>query len=331
MRVEYDVMKSEFERVLEKHGLGGEDGKFTARLFASSSLDGVYSHGLNRFPSFIRSIESGIVDVDKRAQRTLSFGALERWDGQKGPGMLNAAIATERAVELSRQYTVGVVGLANTNHWMRAGSYGIMAAERDCIGIMWTNTMQNMPAWGGMERKIGNNPAVFAVPHNGSVVLLDCAMSMFSYGKLDNLRRAGKETPVDAGYDTEGRVTRNPADVIESMLVMPMGFWKGSGLSILLDLIASAVSGGLSTSDVGKGPETGVSQFFCAINLAAFPDRKEVDERIEHTLSDIRSSVPRDPAHTVHTPGEGMEKTRADNLENGIPVDEAVWAEVKAM
>lgn len=331
MRVEYGVMKREFERVLEKHGLKGEDGKLCARLFASSSLDGVYSHGLNRFPSFIRSIESGIVDVDKRAVRTFSSGSLERWDGQRGPGMLNAASATLRAVELARQYTVGVVGLSNTNHWMRAGNYGIMAAERDCIGILWTNTMQNMPAWGGMERKIGNNPAVFAVPYKGSVVLFDSAMSMFSYGKLDNLRREGKETAVDAGYDREGRVTRNPADVIESMLVMPMGFWKGSGLSILLDLIASAVSGGLSTSDVGKGPETGVSQFFCAINLSAFPDRKEIEDRIGHTLSDIRSSVPRDPDHPVHTPGEGMEKTRSDNMKNGIPVDEAIWAEVRAM
>lgn len=331
MRVDYNVMKNEFVRVLEKYGLGGEDGELCARLFASSSLDGVYSHGLNRFPSFIRSIESGIVDVERRAVRTLSLGALERWDGQKGPGPLNSASATERAVELARQYNVGVVGLANTNHWMRAGSYGIMAAERDCIGIMWTNTMQNMPAWGGMERKIGNNPAVFAVPHNGSVVLFDSAMSMFSYGKLDNLRREGKETVVDAGYDRYGRVTRNPADVIESMLVMPMGFWKGSGLSILLDLIAFSVSGGQSTSDVGKGPETGVSQFFCAINLASFPDRKEIDEKIEHTLSDIRRSVPRNPEHPVHTPGDGMEKTRAENLKKGIPVDEDIWNEVLAM
>lgn len=331
MRVDYFVMKSEFERVLEKHGLGGEDGELCARLFASSSLDGVYSHGLNRFPSFIRSIESGIVDVEKRAVKTLSLGALERWDGRRGPGPLNAAAATMRAVELARQYTVGVVGLSNTNHWMRAGSYGIMAAESECIGIMWTNTMQNMPCWGGMERKIGNNPAVFAVPHNGSVVLLDSAMSMFSYGKLDRLMRDGRQTPVDAGYDRNGNVTRNPADVIESMLVMPMGFWKGSGLSILLDLIASTVSGGLSTSDVGKGPETGVSQFFCAIDLSAFPDRKEIDDRIEHTLSDIRSSVPRDPGHPVHIPGEGMERTREENLREGIPVDEDVWNEVCSM
>lgn len=95
MRVDYNVMKNEFVSVLEKYGLGGEDGELCARLFASSSLDGVYSHGLNRFPSFIRSIESGIVDVERRAVRTLSLGALERWDGQKGPGPLNAASATE--------------------------------------------------------------------------------------------------------------------------------------------------------------------------------------------------------------------------------------------
>ncbi len=331
MRVDYYEMRSVFERVLEKYGIGGEDGILLSRLFADSSRDGVYSHGLNRFPSFIRDIENGIVDVKKRALRTLSLGALERWDGQRGPGPLNAAAATLRAVELAREYTVGVVGLSNTNHWMRAGNYGIMAAERDSIGIMWTNTIQNMCVWGGKESKIGNNPMVFALPHRGSVVLLDSALSMFSYGKLALLQREGKETVTDAGYDCDGNLTRNPADVIKSRLSLPIGLWKGSGLSILLDLIASSVSGGLSTSDIGKTEETGVSQFFLAINLSAFPSREEIDERIEHTLCDIRSSVALDESHPVHTPGEGMERKRAENMRDGIPVDEDIWREVLAL
>ncbi len=331
MRVDYSEMVSVFERVLNKYGIEGEDGKLCARLFADASRDGVYSHGLNRFPTFINFIEKGHIDVTKRAVKTLSLGSLERWDGQKGPGPLNATIAMNRAIELAKEHTVGVVGLSNTNHWMRAGNYGLMAAAADCIGIMWTNTIQNMPAWGGKDRKIGNNPIVFAVPHGDDPVLLDCAMSMFSYGKLDNLSRQGKETPVDAGYDRNGNVTRNPGEVAASMQVFPMGYWKGSGLSIVLDLIASTVAGGKSTSDVGLDPETEVCQFFMAIDLSRLPDRKEIDERIEHTLCDIRSSIPRDPSHPVHVPGDGTRKIREDSMKNGVLVDDEIWAKVKAM
>ena len=153
MRVKYDEMVKEFIRVLNKYGIKGEDAKLSARLYADASRDGVYTHGLNRFPKFIKSIENGSVDVTKRAVKKESFGCLERWDGQKGPGNLNAWTCTTRAIELSKIHTVGIVGLANTNHWMRPGNYGLLATENDCIGILWTNTVPNMPPWGGERCK----------------------------------------------------------------------------------------------------------------------------------------------------------------------------------
>lgn len=331
MRVDYHEMTDEFERVLSKYGFGPDDRKLLARLFADASRDGVSSHGLDRFPAFIDFIRKGHIHVDSRAVKVLSLGSFERWDGQKGPGPLNATIAMKRAVEIAKENTVGVVALSNTNHWMRAGNYGLMAAENDCIGIMWTNTIQNMPAWGGKDRKIGNNPVVLAVPHSPCPVILDCAMSMFSYGKLNTLRRQGKETPVDAGYDRNGNVTRDPGEVADTMQVFPMGYWKGSGLSILLDLIASTLSGGKSTSSVGLGPETEICQFFMAIDISRLPDRAGIDEKIEKTLSDIRSSVPRDENHPVHVPGDGMARIRSESMEKGVIVDEEIWNTVKAM
>ena len=332
MRVAYDEMVKEFVRVLNKYGITGEEAELSAKLYADASRDGVYTHGLNRFPKFIKSIENGSVDVSKRAICVEQYGALERWDGQKGPGNLNAYKCMSRAIELAKANCVGVVGLRNTNHWMRPGNYGILAAENDCIGIMWTNTVPNMPAWGGKDAKVGNNPIVLAVPKKGKPVLLDVAMSMFSYGKLEKLKREGKETPVDGGYNKDGKVTRNPSELLETHQVFPIGYWKGSGMSLLLDLIASAVAGGNTSRQVGLLPtETELSQFFMAIDLSRFPDRARIEDEIEKTLEDIRASIPMDSAHPVHAPGDGMEKVREDSMKNGVLVDDGIWQSVLEM
>lgn len=326
MVVAYDVMVREFTRVLEKYGITGEDAAISAKLFADASRDGVHTHGLNRFPKFIASIKNGSVDVSKRAHLSESFGVLERWDGEGGPGNLNAYKAMDRAIELAKKQTVGIVGLRNTNHWMRPGNYGIQAAEQDCIGILWTNTLPNMPAWGGKDAKVGNNPLVIAIPNGDTPVLLDIAMSMFSYGKLEKYAREGKECPVDGGFDVDGNITRNPSDILATHQVLPIGYWKGSGLSLVLDLVAATISGGNTTHEVGALPtETELSQFFMAINLAAFPDRERIAAQIHASLLDLKASEPMQEDDAVRFPGEGMAQTRLKSMEQGVWVDEGIW------
>ena len=327
MRVPYETMFGEFLRVLNKYGITGEDAALSAKLFADASRDGIYTHGLNRFPKFIKSIENGSVDVNARASVTEKLGMLERWNGHRGPGNLNAHACMTRAIELAHENTIGVVALSNTNHWMRPGNYGLMAVEAGCIGILWTNTVPNMPPWGGRDARLGNNPVVFAVPNgNDAPVLLDVAMSMFSYGKLESYARQGKELPVDGGFNKEQQITRNAADILETHQCLPIGYWKGSGLSLMLDLVASALAGGRTARQVGELPtETELSQVFIAIDVNRMPDGADFAQRVRDTLADLQTSTPVDPAKPVYYPGQNMMRTRLNNLQNGIPVEESVW------
>ena len=332
MRIPYNEMVDEFVRVLEKYGIEGEDARLSARLFADASADGVHTHGLQRFPKFIASIKSGAVDVTKRAVPVERIGMIERWDGQRGPGNLNAWKCMERAIALAKENGAGIVALRNTNHWMRPGNYGIQAVNNGCIGILWTNTVPNMPAWGGKEAKLGNNPAVFAVPYKDTPVLVDVAMSMFSYGKLEKYKREGVECPVDGGIDRNGNITRDPAAILETHQVLPIGYWKGSGLSLVLDLIASCLAGGTFTRGVGELPyETDLSQLFIAFSLESFPDRARLEEEIGKTLSDLDSSTPVREGGSVHYPGEGMKKTREESMRLGVYADDSLWAKVKEL
>src|SRR5262249_12838057 len=152
----------------------------------------------------------------------------------------------------------------NTNHWGRGANYGWQAAEAGVIGICWTNTLANLPPWGADEPRVGNNPLVIAVPRSSGHVVLDMAMSQFSIGKLAIHRRSGERLPVPGGFDTHGELTRDAAAILETGRTLPIGFWKGSGLAILLDLIAVVTSGGRATHEISLKPEqeTGLSQVF---------------------------------------------------------------------
>ena len=330
MRVPYETMHQEFIRVLNKYGITGQRAELSASLFADASRDGIYTHGLNRFPKFIKSIENGAVDVHAEAEQEASLGMLERWNGHRGCGNLNAYRCMERAIALAHQQTIGVVALKNTNHWMRPGNYGLMAVQENCIGILWTNTVPNMPPWGGREARLGNNPIVFAIPNGEEPpVLLDVAVSMFSYGKLESYARQNRELPVDGGFNASQQITRNAAEILDTHQVLPIGYWKGSGISLMLDLIASALSGGRTSRQVGElSTETELSQVFIAIDLCRLPDGAAFAEKVRDTLEDMRTSMPVDPDRPVYYPGWHMMKTRAENMEKGIPVEESVWETV---
>ncbi|MBN1777379.1 MAG: 3-dehydro-L-gulonate 2-dehydrogenase [Clostridiales bacterium] len=332
MRIPYDEMKRELTRVLKKHGVEAGRAERSAELFADASRDGIYTHGLNRFPAFIRAIGDGDVDVHARASFEEKIGVMERWNGNRGIGNLNASAAMERAVALAKEYGIGVVGLKNTNHWMRPGNYGLMAVEKNCIGILWTNTLPNMPPWGGRDARLGNNPIVFAVPNGGEPVLLDIAMSMFAYGKLETYARQGRELPMDGGFDKNQQPTRDAAEIIETQQILPFGFWKGSGLALMLDLVAAAISGGLTTREVGEYPrETAVSQVFIAIDLESLPNRDLYLEQVKATLADLQTSTPREEGRPPAYPGQHMMAVRRENMKRGIPVEESIWDKIKAM
>lgn len=333
MRVKYDTMVQEFKRVLMKKGFQEQNAEDAAVIFAQNSLAGVYSHGLNRFPRVVSYLDKGEIKPDNIATCDMAMGAFERWNGHRGFGPLNARIAMNRACELAKEYGIGVVALGDNNHWMRGGTYGWQAADNGCIGICWSNTMPNMPAWGGKDRKLGNNPFVIAVPRsNGEHVVIDCAMAQFSYGKIEDCRLKGIELPVAGGYDEKGELTTNPSDIEKTGRVLPIGFWKGSGISIALDLIATVLTDGNSVCKIGTfGDEVGLTQIMIAIDPEKGNTVERTDEIVDQILKDIKASEPAAEGMEVLYPGEPELKNIKEHRENGVPVIDEIWNAVLEM
>jgi 3-dehydro-L-gulonate 2-dehydrogenase len=237
----------------------------------------------------------------------------------------------ERAIALSRAHGTGCVALSNTNHWGRGGNFGWQAADAGAIGICWTNTLANLPPWGVSDARIGNNPIVVAVPRPAGHVVLDMALSQFSYGSLASYRMRGEPLPVAGGFDMQGQLTCDPAAIEASRRPLPIGFWKGSGLSIMLDLVGTILSGGQATYEVSTDPEqeTGLSQVFIAFDTTSL-DASGDAERIADRIVDHLQGAAAD-ANRVRHPGERTLDTRARNMAEGIPVEPTMWEAVQKL
>jgi 3-dehydro-L-gulonate 2-dehydrogenase len=329
MRIAFETLQAEFERVLLSLKFMPGKAAQIATIFAENSRDGVYTHGLNRFPVFVQYVKDGLINPDAEPTAQEGLGLLERYDGNLGPGMLNARFCMDRAIALAKEHGMGCVAIRNTNHWMRGGTYGWQAADAGCIGICFTNTIANVPPWGGVDPRLGNNPLIIAVPREEGHVVLDMAVSQYSFGKLQQYQDAGDELPLPGGYNKAGELTTNAGEIMESWRLLPIGFWKGSGLSLMLDLLVTILSQGRSTAEITKSKaEYGVSQVFIAIKPNS---NTQTSDLIEQIIAYTKTSGLENPDNAIRYPGESTLKTRERNLKDGIPVDEKIWEKVKGL
>ena len=325
MLIPYNTLKQELKRVLIKYGMNEDKADLCADIFAGNSRDGVYSHGLNRFPQFISSIGEGLIMVNAEPVLISGKGCIENWDGQLAPGVYTATKAISRAVDIAQENGIGMIAVKNTNHWMRGGTYGWQAADKGCIAICGTNSIANMPPWGGKDATLGNNPLVIAAPRTGGHLVLDMAMSQYSYGKLNEHYMSGKKLAHPGGYDNEGNLSTDPQAIMQSKRTLPVGLWKGSGLSLMLDVLVSALSNGNTVSGItSSGKEYVVSQFFICISPESI-NEKIVDEIISYA----KSSAVIDENSSVRYPGESTLRQREKSLADGVYVNEKIWGEVR--
>jgi 3-dehydro-L-gulonate 2-dehydrogenase len=330
LRIPSGQMQDVLRALFLKHGFAEAKAQKLAKVHTDSTLDGINSHGINRVPLFIEYVKKGVVKVDAEAEKAEALGSIERWEGHQGPGIINAEKCTHRAIELAKLHGMGMVALRNTNHWMRGGTYGWMAADAACISICFTNTQANMPPWGGKDSRIGNNPLIVSIPREGGHhVVLDMAMSQFAFGKIHDYKLRGEKLPYPGGWDEENELSRDPEKILANERGLPIGYWKGSALSMILDMLASLLSAGDPTRAIAaKEYETGISQVFLCIYPEIFKDGNLQDKLLSEIIDYTHDVAPMHSGDKIYYPGERSFQTRARNLEEGIPVSAEVWQKI---
>lgn len=329
LSISIQEMQRVLQQLFQQSGFPEAKARTLAEVHTENTAYGVHSHGINRVPQFIEHVRAGVIDVVAEAERAEGFGSIERWDGHRGPGVLNAIQCTDRAIALAQQHGMGLVALRNTNHWMRGGYYGWRAAEAGCIAILFTNTQPNMPAWGGRESRIGNNPLIVAIPRAGGHVVLDMALSQFSFGKVQEYQLRGAPLPYPGGWDADDQLTTDPDEILADERGLPIGYWKGSALSMVLDMLATLLSAGQSTARIGEEAyETGVSQVYLCIDPARFGDGDLQNRLLDEIIAYAKSATPLREGQAVRYPGERALRKKQESLKKGMMVSAAIWSEV---
>ena len=233
------------EKVFQAAGALKEDAKTAAAAMVEANLFGVDSHGVRMLPGYITLIRNGKINPRGQIRVIKENPVIAHLDGNLALGSVVGSHAMKMAVEKAKTLGVGFILVRNSTHWGRAGYYSTLAARQGCIGICFVNTESNMPPWGTKEPRIGNNPLSISAPRApGEPVVLDMAMSQAAWYKIVMYNREARKVPLGWGLDNEGRQTDEPAAILKSKRMVPMGQHKGSGLSLMMDIMTAILSGG---------------------------------------------------------------------------------------
>lgn len=322
--------------LFERAGMVRDDAAFSAHSLVLTNLWGIDSHGVLRTAIYVERLQKGAVNPRPQIKPIRGSLALEVLDGDNGLGFVVGRAAMNRAIELAKQFNVAAVGVIRSNHFGAAALYARLAAERGMIGIAMTNVVPNVVAPGGSKPITGNNPLAIAVPTFGDFpFVLDMSMSAVAGGKLLLAMKKGDKIPLDWATDKEGRPTDDPAAGFAGFL-LPMGGYKGLGLSYVVDILSGLITGGVF-GDQMKGMYTHPNEpsltghFMIAINAMAIIGKDEMQSRMEAFYRRIKASPMWDQKGEMFLPGEIEYRNANQRQRDGIPLPSKLYDELVAL
>jgi LDH2 family malate/lactate/ureidoglycolate dehydrogenase len=296
-------------------GIAAADAQVVAADLVAADLEGIASHGVMLVPMYVERINKGSVSRRSAGEVVSDRGGAMVIDAGNALGQLTSRQAVKLAVARAREIGLAAVAVRNGFHFGTAGRYARMMAEHNCVGIVLSNTRPLMPAPGGAEALVGNNPIAIALPSAGDFpVEADMALSATAMGKIRLAAAAGESIPGDWAVDSQGRPTTDPAAAIKGML-LPAAGPKGFGLAFLIDLLCGGLSEGAVGAQVrplyGDAAEPyRCSHFFVAIHVGHFPAGDRFAERVRDQATRVSRSKRSPGVERVYAPGELVWATR---------------------
>ncbi len=307
-------------------GMPDVDAAKCAELMLEADLVGADAHGVFRLPQYVRRIKAGGVNPKANITVEKTAPATAMVDGDNGMGHLVMQRAADTAIALAKETGVAWVGARRSNHAGAAGVYAAMALPHDMVGIYAVVANANhMPVWGGAENILGTNPVAFAVPAGQEPpVVLDIATTVVSYGTVKATKLQGKPMPEGWMVGKDGRPLTDSAKSAEGLL-LPIGGHKGSGLAMVLGLLA----GTLNAADFGRDvidfnyndtDECNTGHFIIALDVSRFIPVAAFKAEVDRHLRDLRSSKVLPGFDSIRLPGEQRQARRAERARDGVPI-----------
>jgi len=301
-------------------GLPSTEARTVAEDLVMADLEGVASHGVMLVPMYVDRLLQGSVTKRSSGEIVSDRGVAIVIDAGNALGQLTAHQAVGLAVARAKQMGAGVVTVRNAFHFGTAGRYARLMAQQGCVGIVMSNTRPLMPAPGGAEAIVGNNPVAIALPAAGKhPVDVDMALSATAMGKIRLAASAGQNIPNGWAVNSQGQPTTDPLEAIKGML-LPAAGPKGFGLAFIIDLLCGGLSDGAVGAEVR--PLYGdpalpyrCSQLFLAIDVGHFTAAESFAARVQEKAARVSGSKRAPGIDRVYAPGELVHATRIANGE----------------
>lgn len=318
-------------------GLPEDDARTVAELMAEADLQGSDGHGVIRVPVYIRRILGGAVNVKPQIRVIEERAATALIDGDNGMGHLVMKRAAELAMAKARNCGVAWVGSRYSNHAGPASLYARMPLAQDMVSLYFAvGNANHLPPWGGLDMLLSTNPIAVALPtEQEAPVVLDMATTVAAYGKVKSKAMLGQMMPEGWMIDRQGQPLLDPNRREEGFL-LPIGGYKGYGLSMVFGLLAGTLNGAAMGTEVvdfnnDDTSVTNTGQAICVIDPAAFGDVGAFKRRVDKLVQEIHASE-RMPGHErIWVPGEQSHLKRAHHLQHGIAVPASLLRELDAV
>jgi LDH2 family malate/lactate/ureidoglycolate dehydrogenase len=325
--VERDTLHSIVKRIFAAAGCSDQHATAVADVLLWANLRGVDSHGVVRVPRYIEMFKSGEAKAKPslRVQRLRPAAMLLNADGAPGPVALQAAMAA--AIEAARESGIAWTSVRGTVHTGAVGYYAELAANQGMIGVGIVAGVPNMAYHGARGAGVATSPLAIAVPSkkNGTI-LLDMATATIALGKIAQHKVRGLPLPQGAALDAEGLPT---IDAAKAVTPLPMAGAKGSGMSLMFELMTSVLVGNPIVAPFhAKSPggrKHRQNAAMLAIDAATFGDPDTFKSLVDETVEAIKAMPPAEPGVEVLLPGERGARTFAQRCKDGIPIPPPTW------
>jgi ureidoglycolate dehydrogenase (NAD+) len=290
----------------------------TSEVLVWANMRGVDSHGVLRIPRYVEMVESGIIDPAAEPSIVRRDNAVSVLEARRAPGATAMVAAMDEAIERATQFGVGWCCARGITHAGAIGYYALEAARRGCIGIVMTASGPLMAYHGSRVKGVSTNPIAIAAPSQGDPVLLDMSTATVALGKIMAARDAGIAIPERWGLDGEGRPTTNPAEVTT---LMPMGGPKGSGLSLMIEIIASLLIANPVIAPALEGAgSAAMNGMALAMRVGAVGELDAFRGEVDRLAAAVRALPRAAGVESILMPGERGFCTAAERRRDGIPL-----------
>jgi LDH2 family malate/lactate/ureidoglycolate dehydrogenase len=329
VRIQPEELKTFCIEALTALKVPKHDAEIVASNLIEAELRGLSSHGVMRLKSYTSKLAHGGFNPTPNIRFVKNRPSMAVLDGDNGLGAVSGTRAMSLCLEKARKTGVACTVVRGGNHYGIAAFYSMMALETDMIGITLCNTTPKVAVWGSIEPVLGTNPLSIAVPAGQKYPLVfDAATSVLARGKIIMADAEGKQLPPGAALDQHGRPTLDPKEALQGIL-MPFGSYKGSGISIMIDVLSALLSGALYGihipelfADFSQGQNLGF--FFGAIDIESFVDLENFKTHIDQMIDDLKAARKAEGIDEIYMPGELEFLKKEENLKQGIQIETEV-------